>query len=117
MQIFHFTKESGTHITKFNSDFVMSRIVKTEMPAHIGCVHLEAGGVIGYHKAVIPQLLLLVSGEGEVCGEDQVMHKINKGEAVFWIKGEYHETSTNGGLTAIIIESEMLEPASFMTLK
>lgn len=110
MQIFHFTKESGTHITKFNSDFVMSRIVKTEMPAHIGCVHLEAGGVIGYHKAVIPQLLLVVSGE------DQVMHKINKGEAAFWIKGEYHETSTNGGLTAIIIESEMLEPAFFMTL-
>ncbi len=117
MQIFQFTKESGTHITKFNSDFVMSRIVKTEMPAHIGCVHLEAGGVIGYHQAVVPQILLVVSGEAEVCGEDKVIQNVKTGEAVFWIKGEYHETSTNGGLTAIIIESEMLEPASFMTLK
>ncbi len=117
MKIFQFSKESGFHITKFNSDFVMSRIVKTEKPSHIGCVHLQAGGVIGFHQAVVPQLLLVVSGAGEVCGEDKVIHKVKTGDAVFWIKGEYHETSTNGGLTAIIIESEVLEPASFMTLK
>ncbi|MED1865294.1 cupin [Fictibacillus nanhaiensis] len=113
MKIFQFTKESGRHISKFNSNFVMTRIAKTKNPAQIGCVHLEAGGVIGYHQAVVPQLLLVVSGEAEVCGEDKIMHKINAGEAAFWIKDEFHETSTKCGLTAIIIESAMLEPASF----
>ncbi|WP_137790218.1 cupin [Bacillus sp. E(2018)] len=117
MEIFQFTKESGTQISKFNSDFVMSRIIKTEKPTHIGCVHLDAGGVIGYHQAVIPQLLLVVNGEGEVCGEDKIMHKIHTGEAAFWIKDEFHETFTQSGLTAIIIESETLEPASFMSLR
>ncbi|ANC76288.1 cupin [Fictibacillus phosphorivorans] len=116
MEFFRFSKESGTKINKFNSNFVMSRIVKTENPAHIGCVYLETEGVIGYHQAILPQLLLVVNGEAEVCGEDKVKHKIKAGEAVFWIKGEYHETTAKGDLTAIIIESESLEPVSLMKL-
>ena len=31
------------------------------------------------------------------------------GQAVFWNKGEFHETTTETGLMAIVIESENLE--------
>ncbi|MEG9295174.1 cupin [Mangrovibacillus sp. Mu-81] len=109
MEIYQFTKETGKKITKFNSDFVMSRITKTEKAAHIGCMHLDENGVIGYHQAVVPQLLLVVSGEGWVRGETDEFIKVHSGEAVYWEKDDWHETKTDKGLTAIVIESEELD--------
>ncbi|MDR7071513.1 cupin [Fictibacillus barbaricus] len=117
MQFFHFGKEVGKHIDKFDSNFVMSRIVQTEKPAHIGCMYLEEGGIIGYHQAVVPQLLLIVSGNGFVRGESGEFIPIKAGEAVFWTMDEFHETRTDSGLTAIVIESEELNPSSFMQEK
>lgn len=76
MKLYQFTKETGKKITKFDSDFVMSRIMQTEKPVHIGCVHLEVDGVIGYHQAVVPQLLVIVNGEGFVRGEADTAIKV-----------------------------------------
>ena len=38
------------------------------------------------------------------------------GQAVFWGKGELHETSTEHGLTAIVMEAENLEQAIVMPI-
>lgn len=114
MEIYKFTKETGKKISKFNSNFVMSRIIQTEKPSHIGCMYLEENGVIGYHQAVVPQLLLILNGEGFVCGDAKEYIRVQPGDAVFWKKDEWHETKTNTGLTAIVIESEELNPVPFM---
>ncbi len=82
-----------------------------------GCMHLEPNGVIGFHEAVVPQLLLIVSGEGLVRSDNDPPVHIKAGEAAFWKKGEGHETTTETGLTAIVIEAEELSPAKFMTKK
>ncbi|KZE63977.1 cupin [Fictibacillus phosphorivorans] len=116
MKIYHFQKETGKIITKFNSNFIMSRITQTQKPAHIGCMYLDENGIIGYHQAVVPQLLLIVSGEGWVRGETDEYSKVHSGEAVFWEKDEWHETKTETGLTAIVIESEELTTSSLMLL-
>ncbi|MEC1520713.1 cupin domain-containing protein [Neobacillus niacini] len=117
MEIYHFTKESGKKISAFQSDFIMSRTIQTTKGAHIGCMHLEENGLIGYHQAVTPQLLLVVSGEGFVSTDRDEYVKVQPGEAVFWKKDEWHETKTDKGLTAIVIESEELNPAAFMPRK
>ena len=39
------------------------------------------------------------------------------GQAVFWEKGEFHETSTEKGLMAIVMEAEDLERAILMPIK
>ncbi|MBN8191908.1 cupin [Bacillus sp. NTK074B] len=116
MKLYQFNKDSGKKITKFNSDFIMSRITQTHKAAHIGCMHLDENGIIGYHQAVVPQLLLIVNGEGLVRGETDEFIKVHSGEAVFWEKDEWHETKTDTGLTAIVIESEELTTASLMPL-
>lgn len=110
MELFKFDKSNGKQISKFNSDFIMSRITQTTKAAHIGCIHLEENGVVGYHQAVSPQLLLIVSGEGFVRGEQEEHFKVEAGDAIFWNKGEWHETKTDTGLMAIVIESEELSP-------
>jgi len=116
MEIYTFNKNTGKKIVKFNSDFMMSRIVQTNNQANIGCMYLEKNGVIGYHQAIVPQLLLIVNGEGYVRNEIEDYYKIQAGDAVFWKKDEWHETKTDSGLTAIVIESEELNPSLFMPL-
>lgn len=117
MEIYQFKREVGKRIEKFNSDFIMSRIIQSEKATHIGCMHLDENGVIGYHQAVVPQLLLIVNGEGSVRGGKEEFIQVQIGDAVFWEKDEWHEAKTNLGLTAIVIESEELNPTSFMPLK
>lgn len=80
-------------------------------------MHLEENGLIGYHQAVVPQLLLVVHGEGWVRGETDEYIKVHSGEAVFWDKDEWHETKTDTGLTAIVIESEELTTSLLISLE
>ncbi|MGM7702361.1 cupin domain-containing protein [Pseudalkalibacillus sp. Hm43] len=114
MEFYRFDQAVGKDIKQFDSKFIMSRVVMTDKPAHIGCMHLDVDGLIGYHQAVVPQLLLIMSGEGKVRGEDDQFFPVKAGDAVFWKKDEWHETKTETGLTAIVIESEELDPSSFM---
>ncbi|WP_394218706.1 cupin [Halobacillus trueperi] len=116
MDIYSFKKETGKKVEKFQSDFIMSRITKTHKDAHIGCMHLDEHGVIGYHQAVVPQLLLVVEGEGMVRGEEERFTPVKGGDAVYWGKGEWHETKTEAGLTAIVIESEELDVSALATI-
>lgn len=115
MEIYQFNKENGKKITKFDSDFIMNRITHTQKSAHIGVMHLEESGIIGYHQAVVPQLLLIVRGEGIVRGKEGRSIPVKVGQAVYWEKDEWHETKTEDGLTAVVIESDELNPKE-MTL-
>ncbi|MFF2501416.1 hypothetical protein [Peribacillus sp. NPDC058075] len=80
-------------------------------------MHLDANGIVGFHQAVIPQLLIVVDGEGWVRSDDELKVNIKANDVVFWEKGEGHETTTATGLTAIVIESEELTPSNFMSIK
>ncbi|SCZ05737.1 hypothetical protein SAMN05720606_11830 [Paenibacillus polysaccharolyticus] len=117
MEFYRFDQESGKQITKFGSDFVMSRIIQTSGNAHIGCMHIPANGVVGYHQAVSPQLMLIMTGAGRVRSGNDDFIEVKAGEAVFWENGEWHETISEIGLTAIVIESEALNPSAYMTPK
>lgn len=116
MKIFDFSEKVGKQITAFQSNFIMSKIVNHQGNIHIGAMHLKENGIIGYHEAVVSQLLLIVD-EGYVCGADKEKVKVEAGQAVFWEKGEVHETSTEKGLMAIVVESEELEQAILMPIK
>jgi quercetin dioxygenase-like cupin family protein len=76
----------------------------------IGCIHLTEDGVIGRHEASVPQLFIVVSGEGWVTGQENVKRKIKAGELVIWEAGEWHEVKTQKGLMAIVIESDKINP-------
>ena len=117
MEFFTFGKESGKQIAKFQSDFIMSRILLTDKEINIGCMHLDENGIVGYHQAVVPQLLLVVSGQGEVRNEEDTYFTIKPGDAVFWEKDEWHETKSETGLTAIVIQGSELNPSLYMPVK
>jgi len=111
MKIYNFSKEVGKDIQAFDSrNLIMSRILTETDSIHIGCLHLSNNGIIGLHQAPIPQLLLVVDGEGWVKGKEDREYRIHTGFAAYWEEGEWHETRTEKGLTAIVIESTSMIP-------
>ncbi|MBE5104939.1 cupin domain-containing protein [Bacillus thuringiensis] len=117
MKIFDFSEKVGKNILAFQSNFIMSKILNHQGNVHIGAMHLQVNGMIGYHEAVVSQLLLIVDGEGYVCGADKEKVKVEAGQSVLWEKGEPHETSTENGLVAIVMEGENLEQSILMPIK
>jgi hypothetical protein len=74
-------------------------------------MHIGAGGMVGYHPAVTPQLFLLVQGEGWVRGKAAEQVPIHAGQAAFWQEGEGHASGSAAGMIAIVIESKGIHPA------
>ena len=71
---------------------------------------LASGGRIVRHPATVPQILAVLEGQGRVSGADGEFETIAAGEAVFWEAGEVHETVSDDGLTALVLEAAELKP-------
>ncbi len=72
--------------------------------------HLEPKGRIVRHPAAVPQILAVLEGAGRVSGADGRSERIAAGEAVYWAAGEEHETETEDGLRALVLEADGLQP-------
>ncbi len=117
MKIYRFDIGAGQPIGAFDSvNFVMSKVAHLTSEARVSCAYLGPDGEIGYHRTVVDQLILIVQGEGWVRGETEERISVTVGQAVYWSQGEWHATTTATGLTAIVIESELLDLADFMPL-
>ena len=115
MNIFRFDSDVGKEIEQFGSvKVIISKVVHLEAEAMINCVYLRPNGKIGYHQAATRQLFLLVEGQGWVRSESAEKHAVREGQAVFWEKDEWHESGTETGMTAVIIEGVSIDPAEFM---
>ena len=79
--------------------------------AHLVVVRLEPGGVIGRHPAQGRQVLAVLVGEATVAGSYGEAVLIGPGQAAVWEPYEEHETRSEGGMTALLVEGE-LEVAS-----
>ena len=68
------------------------------------CLTLGPNGVIGTHPATVPQLFLVISGEGWTAGPDGERIPVAAGQGVRWDAGEVHTTGTRTGLVAVAVE-------------
>jgi quercetin dioxygenase-like cupin family protein len=60
------------------------------------------------------QLFLVLQGEGWMRGETSKQTSIQAGQAAHWEGGEWHESGTETGMTAIIFEGGSVDPAKRM---
>lgn len=117
MKIFRFDPEVGKSIDAFDSSgFVISKIVQLFSQADVKIAYLSAKGNIGFHQTAKDQLFVVVQGEGWVRGEAPERFPIHSGLAAFWQEGEWHESGTDNGMTAILIEGKNIDPIKTMSL-
>jgi quercetin dioxygenase-like cupin family protein len=103
VQLVRFGPEIGRALDRFGS--TAARIAPlARVEAQVVVIHLEAGGRVGRHPAVGRQVLAVVAGAGTVSGGDGVEHAVEAGQAAVWEPGEEHETRTDTGLTAVVVE-------------
>jgi hypothetical protein len=115
MKIFRFDTDVRQPITQYSSAGAsIARIAQLQGDFRIDCIALDRDGILGYHQASLEQLFLVVRGDGAVRGEPDEWLGIYSGQAAFWKSGEWHETRTESGLTAIVIEGAGLDPFCFM---
>ncbi|KJL05943.1 MULTISPECIES: cupin domain-containing protein [Priestia] len=118
MKIYTCSKEQGKKVEKYQSHLATYvKMAQTNEAATIGYMYIEGEGTVGYHEAPIPQLFIVVEGEGWVTGKNQKRIPIKRGEAALWGKGEWHSSGSEEGMTAIVIQSEELNPEAFMERK
>jgi quercetin dioxygenase-like cupin family protein len=100
-----------THaITRFDSHgATIGGIAQCTGDARVSLLRLAAGGVVGEHPAASAQLFLVVAGSGWVRVAGEARRAIEPGQAAVWEPGEVHESGSDSGLTAIIVETESLE--------
>ncbi|MEQ8675178.1 MAG: hypothetical protein RLP44_20745 [Aggregatilineales bacterium] len=110
MQIFDFSAQSSKPITQYGSQHaVVSHLIHSDGKYFIVCIRVEAGGFLGRHEAHNNQLFCVVQGAGTVSGDDGNFQPITEGQAAFWQAGEFHETRSEQGLTAMVFEGENLQ--------
>jgi quercetin dioxygenase-like cupin family protein len=109
MRLVRFRPAEGRPIDQFGSvGFSIAPLARLG-EGQVVCARLEPGGRIGRHPAAGRQLLAVVAGTGTVSGGDGAAHDVGPGDAVVWEPGEEHETRTDEGLTAIIVEGETVD--------
>jgi quercetin dioxygenase-like cupin family protein len=115
MKFYRFDRDVARDITRFKSrGAAIASILRKEGVIQVGCIYIAAGGVLGYHPAVVPQLFLVIQGEGWVRNETTTHIRVKPGIAVFWEPGEGHESGSETGMTAMVLEGEGIEPEQWM---
>jgi quercetin dioxygenase-like cupin family protein len=115
LKFFRFDREVRRVISAFNSYNVgITPIIKNEGYTSVGCMHFDKESILGMHAATGPQLFLVISGEGWVCIEGEEKVPVSTGTAVFWVTGEQHESGTETGMAAMIIEGPNLDPYKYL---
>jgi quercetin dioxygenase-like cupin family protein len=110
MRLVRFAAEEARPIEAHGSTgFSISPLSSSPGASFEAILRLEPGGRIGRHPAVGRQLLVIVAGRGNVSGGDGIEHVVEIGDAAVWEAGEEHETRTDDGLTAVVIEADGLE--------
>ncbi|WP_193605441.1 cupin domain-containing protein [Nocardioides dongkuii] len=75
--------------------------------AHLVTVRLRPGGVVGRHPAAARQLLVVLSGDAVVSGSHGDPVVLEPGQAAVWEPNELHETRSETGLVALLVEGDV----------
>jgi quercetin dioxygenase-like cupin family protein len=106
-----FAFEPTRELTRFDSHgATIGGVARAGGAVRVSLLQLAAGGLVGAHPAESPQLLLVVAGSGWVRTGDEPRSSLAAGEAALWDAEEVHESGSEGGLTAVIVEADELEP-------
>jgi quercetin dioxygenase-like cupin family protein len=112
MQRYSFDRSTSQHIDQYNCiNAFVTHLTRGEERFFVVVITVEANGLIGRHLTVDDQLFFVISGQGMVSGEDGIFFPIQAGQMAHWQSGESHETRSEYGLTAMVIEGRGLSPS------
>jgi mannose-6-phosphate isomerase-like protein (cupin superfamily) len=107
MEILEVDVDDGRLIDRFDSRGARHiGVARLDGRGALSIIRLGADGVLGRHPAVVDQLFYVISGEGWVAGSDGARLPIRAGQAAYWTTGEEHESGSQSGMTALVVEAQ-----------
>ena len=82
----------------------LTRVGKVDGAA-VDVLAFEPGAVLGRHPTRLWQLFSVVSGTGWASGADGVPASLISGDAVLWEPGEEHESGSEDGMLAVVVQT------------
>jgi mannose-6-phosphate isomerase-like protein (cupin superfamily) len=111
LKVLDFSADRALAISGFGSRAVTAvPLTRPDGEAHVVCIRLGADGLLGRHPASVDQLFVVIEGEGWASGPDSERVPVAAGTVIHWAAGEEHESGSDAGLTAIVVEAERLLP-------
>jgi quercetin dioxygenase-like cupin family protein len=111
VKVFDFDGAPSRAIEEHGSERVNVTPMSTPQgDAHVVCIRFGPGGLLGRHPATVDQLFVVVQGEGWTSGADGERVDAPAGTAVYWAAGEEHESGSEEGMTAIVVQAERIVP-------
>jgi hypothetical protein len=108
-----FAFEPTRELTRFDSHgATIGGVARAGGTVSVSLLQLAAGGLVGAHPATCPQLFLVVAGSGWARSGDEPRSPLAAGEAALWDADEIHESGSDHGLTAVIVEADAIEPVA-----
>jgi len=108
LKLFRFS--GSKPITNYNSiNAAATPVLRDLQGVHLTWIRIDAGGVLGNHQAVTNQLFIVVSGDGWIQVQGSSRVNVTAGQGAFWQAGEWHESGTDSGLMALVVESDALD--------
>lgn len=104
MRIVELGSLDSREISQFGSVGFSLATIGVLKPGHVSVLELAPGGVVGRHPAVGGQVLVVLDGTATVSGGYDGPSEVAVGQAVVWESGEDHETRSETGLTALVLE-------------
>jgi quercetin dioxygenase-like cupin family protein len=98
----------GRRIESFESVDAWVRGVSRDV-LQVVLIEVGPGGVVGRHPTGSHQLFAVLSGAGWVSGADGVREPVSGGDAVVWEPGEDHESGSDEGMRALVVEAESVD--------
>ena len=107
MEILELGNDVGRMIDRFDSREARHvGVARLDGRGGVSMIRVGAEGVLGRHPAVADQLFLVIDGEGWVAGSDGARLPIRAGQAAHWRSGEDHESGSECGMTAFVVEAQ-----------
>jgi GrpB-like predicted nucleotidyltransferase (UPF0157 family)/quercetin dioxygenase-like cupin family protein len=104
VQVFRFDAQIAMPITRFGSLARVAPLTAPDGRVGVQVLHLPPDGLVGRHPAAVQQLFAVVAGNGWVTGDDGRRHEVGPGDAVVWSAGEEHESGSDDGMVAVVVE-------------
>jgi quercetin dioxygenase-like cupin family protein len=97
-------------LTEYGSEGARVSSLARSPSAGVVRIEVDPGGRLAMHSAERPQLFVVTEGEGTVQDRDGEPQAVSAGHAIWWDRGEVHETRSESGLAALVIQAHSLEP-------
>ncbi len=88
MKLYRFDSATGQKVDHDGGrGGIANQIAHTKQEAVIMCLSIGPDGLVGNHRATVPQLFFVVQGEGWMRGDMDVKEPVSEGQLVLWQRG------------------------------